>query len=62
MWRGRRINEILSRLYSGVSLTGDELVQSPEQVVDSPHHPEVGTLKYPGPGLRVLRQEETADG
>ena len=38
------------------------LVQSPEQVVDSPHlaersffvelaHPEVGPLKYPGPGF-----------
>jgi formyl-CoA transferase len=38
------------------------LVQSPQQVVDSPHlaerryfvdldHPEVGTLKYPGPGF-----------
>jgi len=38
------------------------LVQSPEQVVNSPHlaergffvelaHPEVGTLKYPGPGF-----------
>jgi crotonobetainyl-CoA:carnitine CoA-transferase CaiB-like acyl-CoA transferase len=40
------------------------LVQSPEQVVNSPHlaerghfveleHPEVGTLKYPGPGFFI---------
>ena len=40
------------------------LVQSPEQVVDSPHlaergffveldHPEVGTLEYPGPGFFI---------
>ena len=40
------------------------LVQSPEQVVDSPHleergffveidHPDVGTLKYPGPGFFI---------
>jgi crotonobetainyl-CoA:carnitine CoA-transferase CaiB-like acyl-CoA transferase len=40
------------------------LVQSPEQVVNSPHlaergyfqeldHPEVGTLKYPGPGFLI---------
>jgi benzylsuccinate CoA-transferase BbsF subunit len=40
------------------------LVQSPTQVVESPHlearghfveleHPEVGTLKYPGPGFML---------
>ena len=48
------------------------LVQSPEQVVNSPHlaergyfveldHPEAGTLKYPGPGFLLRWRQPDAD-